>query len=612
MRARTPLRILLLALLAAATAGAPASDFGTLLREADSIRSAQPARFSALLSRLEARVDEASDIERQRLRYLEAYRLIVYGNEVEAGIAKAELLFAEATEPDLRFRAGSLVVNGLAINRRFTEGLRYLTRTLALRGRVRDTDIRHDGINAAAAIYNQLGQYALGLKYAEETLADSPNPRARCFAATLRIEALHHRGDLPRDGTSIRAVADECAARKENIVANFARVILARHLAANGGADRAIALLDTHLPEVEALGYGYLIVEFRSLLAELTLARGNAALAERHAIAAVRQEKVVASSLPLAIAYRTLYEIAEARGDVGTALARYRQFAEADKAWLNEAKARELAYQIVRHETLQQSQQIDLLHQQNALLLLQQKVQEQTAQNTRLLMVMLVLIAAFVGLWGFRTKRMQMSLRKMAETDALTEVCNRHFFTQQAVARLAQCARSGEEVALVMFDLDHFKAINDRFGHGTGDWVLRKVVDCCRPVLRPVDLLGRIGGEEFAVLMAGHDIRTARRLADDCRIRLAGIDTVDSGSTFQVTASFGVTTTHVSGYDLTRLLSHADRALYRAKRGGRNRVKVYEGHATGTPTLVVGGQLGRIGPAADATQATDGGAAAAS
>src|SRR3546814_10298429 len=82
----------------------------------------------------------------------------------------------------------------------------------------------------------------------------------------------------------------------------------------------------------------------------------------------------------------------------------------------------------------------------------------------------------------------------MAETDALTGLCNRHHFTQQSLQTLGQAARAGEDVALVMFDLDHFKSINDRFGHDTGDWALKKVAEHCRTFCRRVDHLGRLGG----------------------------------------------------------------------------------------------------------------------
>jgi diguanylate cyclase (GGDEF)-like protein len=188
-----------------------------------------------------------------------------------------------------------------------------------------------------------------------------------------------------------------------------------------------------------------------------------------------------------------------------------------------------------------------------------------------------VVLVGTVSYWALKTKRMQMSLRRMAETDALTSVCNRHYFNQQSVQTLAHAARAGEDVALVMFDLDHFKSINDRFGHDTGDWVLKWVSDHCRTFCRRVDHFGRIGGEEFAILLSGCDLRGARRVAEDCRVRIASIDSQASGHKFLITASFGVTASSLSGYDLAKLLSHADKALYRSKRQGRNRVSTFDG-----------------------------------
>lgn len=285
----------------------------------------------------------------------------------------------------------------------------------------------------------------------------------------------------------------------------------------------------------------------------------------------------IASSLPLVVAYRTLYEVAELRGDVAGALVQYRNFAEADKAYLNDVKARELAYQIVRQETFLKNQQISLLDKQNQVLQLQSKLDQKSAQNTRLIVMLLVLLVASIGYWAYKIKRVQLSLKQMAETDALTGVCNRHHFTLQAERALAQCARAGEEVSLIMFDLDHFKLVNDRYGHQTGDWVLKEVADACKNFCRRIDVLGRLGGEEFAILMYGCDLRGATRVAEDCRVRLAQIDTRETGHTFAVTASFGVTSSALSGYSLAKLLSHADKMLYRAKHMGRNRVCMFEG-----------------------------------
>ena len=127
----------------------------------------------------------------------------------------------------------------------------------------------------------------------------------------------------------------------------------------------------------------------------------------------------------------------------------------------------------MREETLQKTQQIELLHGQNQVLHLQQRVDKQAGQNTQLLVVLLTFLVAAIAYWAYKVKRVQVSLRRFAETDALTGISNRHHFTQQVGQALAQSARAGEPCALIMFDLDHFKGINDSYGHVTGDWVLQ-------------------------------------------------------------------------------------------------------------------------------------------
>ncbi len=369
-----------------------ASDFESALREADRVRSSEPSRFIELLDDLDARQSEADEGQRQRLAYLDAFRQIVYDNAVQAGIEQAEALFGNAKDPDLKFRAGSLVANSLAINRNFTEALRYLNQTLPVRGDVKDKNIRDDGVNTAATLYNQLGQYQLGLSYAMETLSGDPAPRARCNARFLQAEARFHLKLLSADDKSIAPVVDECAALGENFAANFARLVLARYLVQHGRHVEAEELLTAHASEVDRLGYARLIAEYRSMLAELRLRRGDEQAARADAGAVVALVAEVSGSQPLAAAYKTLFEIAQRNGDDAEALSFYKSYAQADKAWLNEIKVREMAYQIVQQEAMQQSQQIELLNKKNEVLQLQQRVSEQKAQSSRMLILLLVLL----------------------------------------------------------------------------------------------------------------------------------------------------------------------------------------------------------------------------
>jgi diguanylate cyclase (GGDEF)-like protein len=558
---------------ASAAAASPELGFDKLLAKAEQVRSANPVEFRQVLREVNARRGEATGDQQAQVAYLNAYAL-AFAGRFDAAIEAATKLMRSTTSVDMQVRAGSLIVTSYAGTRQFTEGLRQLEQTLVLLPVVKDPSLKVHAAVAAAVLYNQIGQHELALQFADQVLATSKLPRELCFAGFLKSEAQLKLGEIPNEDKALVSVIDDCLANKEVVMANFTRQVLAQKWAAQGERKKAISMLSEHLAEIEGTRYPRLVGEVHSLLAQFLLEEQDIEAAEEHANRAAALSANVPYSVPVVAAYRTLYEIAERKGDKALALTQFRKFAEADKAYLNDVNARELAYQIVRQETLQKTQQISVLDQKNQVLQLQRKVDQQAAQNTRLIVILLILLVASIGYWAFKIKRVQLSLKKMAETDALTGICNRHHFTIRAERALAECARNGEQASLIMFDLDHFKNINDRFGHGTGDWALKEVAEASKGFCRRIDVLGRLGGEEFAILMYGCDLRAASRVAEDCRVRLAQIETRETGHVFAITGSFGVTSSQESGYSLAKLLSHADKQLYRAKHNGRNRVCV--------------------------------------
>ncbi|WP_139381606.1 sensor domain-containing diguanylate cyclase [Pseudoxanthomonas indica] len=566
--------LLALLLLACNCLAAPA--VSELLEQAETLRSSDPARFDALLTQVSQRKQELSSAQGQQLAYLQAYRL-AFAGDYDNAIPRLKNLIADSPDSDTRFRAGALLVNIYTKSRQFADGLRQLGDTLVHIDQVHNSDIRTHGLIEAAYIHNEVGQYRLGLHYAERLLAAELPPRTRCFAEYLRYDAMQNLAVLPTSDAPMEEAIRTCESIGEVVLVNYVRTTLARKWVAERKRDAAIVLLQRHLPEVERARYPFLTVQFKSLLGELMFEKGDMAAADSYASETVALSSAVGNTYALVSAYRTLYQVAERRRDDETALVYYRRYAEADKAYLNEVKARELAYQIVRQETLEKSQQIQRLDSQNQLLQLQRKLELKSGQNTRLIIVLLVLLLASIAFWAYRTKRTQISFKRLAETDALTGACNRSHFTQRAERLLAQAGRTGEEVALVMFDLDHFKNINDRHGHAAGDWVLRRVVELGRGLSRKVDLIGRLGGEEFAMLIYACDLPSATRVADECRARIAALDSRETGHVFTATASFGIASTAQGGLELARLMSLADRMLYRAKHEGRNRICVYEG-----------------------------------
>ncbi|HET6793690.1 MAG TPA: sensor domain-containing diguanylate cyclase [Acidimicrobiales bacterium] len=157
--------------------------------------------------------------------------------------------------------------------------------------------------------------------------------------------------------------------------------------------------------------------------------------------------------------------------------------------------------------------------------------------------------------------------RRSAVTDALTGIANRRGFQDRLEKEVSRAMRVGEELSLVLLDLDHFKALNDTYGHQMGDEVLKAVAAALRSRLRHFDTPARYGGEEFAVVLPSCGLAEAVTVAESLREAIAAIDGLPA-----VTVSAGAATLPNHGLDWNSLLGSADRALYRSKRGGRNRV----------------------------------------
>jgi diguanylate cyclase (GGDEF)-like protein/PAS domain S-box-containing protein len=163
-------------------------------------------------------------------------------------------------------------------------------------------------------------------------------------------------------------------------------------------------------------------------------------------------------------------------------------------------------------------------------------------------------------------RRAERELEHLASHDPLTGLPNRHHLQRELQHALDNAARSDGSLALLYLDLDGFKAANDRGGHSAGDRVLREVADRLQQGIRHGDLIARIGGDEFVVLLSGcHDAAAARDIANMLRARLHSPHSLPDGP-LQLDASIGVACFPADGNDLESLLAHADRAMYADKR----------------------------------------------
>jgi diguanylate cyclase (GGDEF)-like protein len=180
-------------------------------------------------------------------------------------------------------------------------------------------------------------------------------------------------------------------------------------------------------------------------------------------------------------------------------------------------------------------------------------------------------------------KLLEFELAKLAATDPLTGLPNRRYFLEAAEREIERVRRFAAPASVVMIDLDHFKAVNDAHGHAAGDAVLRGAPEAWRNVIRKVDILARLGGEEFICLLPGVAAEAATKIAGRLRRILAAARMSVDAQTISVTASFGVAQVWPSDQSIADALGRADTALYNAKREGRNCVRTFAAENEGKP-----------------------------
>jgi len=549
-------------------------DGSALLSSADHVRSSNYAAFCGILQTLQAHSAELSDSQRQYLDYLEAWKKGYQGDN-SAAIPQLEAIYDHDKDVTLRFRAAITAVDLLALTGQYVKAFSLLNEGLVLLPRVSGI-ARQQGLLDAASLYNDVGQYQFSLRYAQLLIDENWGGVGRCKGEEERMRALYESGAVTGVLPELSAAIDACDRAGELNYANTMRLFAARAYIRSGRFAQAARSLSEHLEEVRSSGNPRLAADYDATLAAAYLGAGAPGRARALALSSAAAAGKVRFLKPQIQAYGVLYQLARSRRDFQAALAFYVQYSTAQMQALKERSAIQLAFEHVVHDNVAKKLQIESLSRKNRVLELERKLSAKEVEATRLYGVILTLILVFIGLWAVWTKRSQLHFKSLSRVDGLTGISNRPHFIERAEAALAYASKSGQDVCLLLFDLDHFKSINDRFGHATGDFVLKRSATLCREYLRRSDIFGRFGGEEFSILLPGCRPVEAYEQAEQLRQTIGGIRAEQRGESANASASFGIASSAVSGYELARLLAHADAALYRAKRAGRDCVMAYD------------------------------------
>ncbi len=555
-------------------------DIEALLNQVSSALRSTPEKAIPVLAELQTLRPSLSKAQNERFLVQSASSLGFQGKNAQ----RVALVNGFIGQVDTPGRKASLLYELIDGNRalgRHEEALLAMNQSILLLPKLELTGDKITVLQGAVSLLYAFHAYDEAMDYAERISAldtDTPGAYARCVGLTDQVDLLFKRGH----GAAARALTpDAIAACDDNkntlftlIVKTYAAIDLVDSGQTQQGIDAILPLLKEYARIGQSASFN---TSLQEALARAYLTTGNTGLAQRYATQAYEQARRDAQWELQLDASKTLAAVQRAQGQLTGAMDYYDIHLGLQEKVLRDQSQMNLAYQRVKFESQDKANQLAMLGQQNKVLNIEKQLQHGKNQNLILLVTLGSVLMVILGAGLLKTLKQKNVFRRSAQIDGLTQISNRAHFTATAheVFKRKACHAS-----LVLFDMDFFKRVNDTYGHGTGDWVLKAVTQAVSAQLHKGELLGRLGGEEFALCLHNTTTANAMALAERCRAAIANIDSSPSGYQFALTASFGVATQGMN--ELTNFeetLVAADKALYVSKNGGRNRVTVY--HASG-------------------------------
>ncbi len=557
-----------------AISSAHASSFDQELKKADAIRTSDIKKFGQKLEELSLHENQFNAEEKAYYQYLNYYLKGVQGDFTSA-IAGYESLVTPTSPQNIKLRARISLVNIFTFTQEWQKGISQLTLLVSQLNTIKDQSIKEKIEMVAAVFYNGLGQYQLGLQYSQQLKITSTSLRGKCAAAHFEVEAAFGLNRLTSSSDLFAEAIEKCQQANEAVIIGLINNFKIRSLIKEQNYQAAMSLLNQQLPQIENTSYTPLKGVYYSLIAEAAVKLEQWDVVKKYGELAAPLLAQGQSYQSAMRTYKALYEYYVHVNGTTDALEAYKKYAEADKIYVDDIQAKSLAFQLAQHQSIEQQNRIELLDKQNKLLQLQQQLSKKESNSRRDMLIALFCICAMLVVVIVQNRRTQKHLRNLAELDGLTNVLNRRHYTQIAEKALRFAKSEQQSVSCVMFDLDYFKQLNDSLGHGAGDVALVHVATIAKLLCRPSDIIGRIGGEEFCILLPNTSKQEAYEIAERLRQCFTEVRDIALGDDHTITASFGVAVTDTSGYRLEALMHDADQAMYHAKEKGRNRVVLF-------------------------------------
>jgi diguanylate cyclase (GGDEF)-like protein len=555
----------------AAPTSTATADATELLAHTESLRTKDHPQFVRMLEQIRLKAPHLSSNQQWQLHYLDAWETAFQGDYVKAE-GQLRNVIDHSGDMTLATKASALLMGNMAINHRYEEAFQLANQLVSDLPKTKDRLARFIVLLNLSQLLGSAGQNDLAIKYARMMEDALPPGETLCNPFAQEVLSLYYSKQLTSSSPELQRTIDTCRSSGQPVYANFAWLILASLYLDEGHPDKAMALLNQIAPSIRSNHYYPHMVAWQAELAQTYAKLSDEANARKAALAAVNMSSPGEISEPLRDAYDVLFRIEKKQGNVATALEYYERYVAQDKRYLNDVSARTLAYQVAQQQVATKKLETEELGKQNSILRLQQALDTKAVETSRLYIVLLLITLASIVLWLYRLKRSQLGFKRLSRHDGLTGIFNHQHFISEADRVLRLLEKKLGHACLISIDLDHFKQVNDTHGHVMGDAVLKHAVAICQQHLRPADLFGRLGGEEFGILLHECCRKQGMDIANRIRLAIEASPMEKDGCVISISASVGLASTDAFGYELLRLCTEADAALYRAKRAGRNRV----------------------------------------
>ena len=547
-----------------------------LLAEVSKNLASTPEGARVPLQKLKELENKFSKSQQERYYLLRSSSLGFWGEHSEQ-VAFVLSIIDKVENAEARASFLYNLTNAYARLGRYELALEAMNEGIIILPKLTELNSKMDTLQAAVSLFNSLRAYDEAIHYADRMYAletKSPFAITKCIGRANHVEINFLRGE---------------SKLAQSILPDAIRIC-------NGDGNRSISLLLKALAVVDLINSGFnekglrdglpLLVEFlktnqtsdyltqlEESIARSYFSLGDLKLAELYCLRAYNRARSQDVIELMEKTSETLAAIERAQGKLNNSLRYYDINLTLKKKVLNEQMQKNLAYQRVKFDTQDKANQLALAEQKNKTLIVEKALQQGRNQNLLLFITLGLILLAVLGAWLARTWQQKNLFRTSSQTDGLTHVSNRAHFMACATHAFKDVRN---EVSVVLFDMDFFKKINDAFGHAAGDWVLKTVCDVVKAQLLKSDVLGRLGGEEFAICLVGMTSEEVLALAERCRFAIAAVDTTPSGFIFDLSASFGIATRPAHALSpFEEVLAAADKALYLSKNEGRNRVSFH-------------------------------------